>query len=69
MPGAAPFFFHQTGGLQHLQVLRYSRAAYGKLLGELAHCRGPLPQQVDNTLPGRVGERAQHLPTVSHTLP
>ncbi len=69
MAGAPPFFFHQTDGLQYLQVLRNGGTAYGKLAGQFAD-RGRLPpQQVEDRLASGVGERAQHLPSVSHTLP
>lgn len=69
MAGAAPFLLHQTDGLQHTQVLRDSGTAYGKLAGQFAD-RGRLaPQQVEDCMPGRVRERPQHLPSVSHTLP
>ena len=69
MAGAAPFFFDQPGGLEHLQVLRHSGTAYGKTVGEFADRRGPAPQQVDHTLASGIGECAQHLPSVGHTLP
>jgi hypothetical protein len=67
--GAPPFFFHQTDRLQHLQVLGDSGTAYGKLAGQFADRGGLPPQQVEDGLAGRVRERPQHLPSVSHALP
>lgn len=68
VPRPAPLFFHQTSGLQYLQVLGYRGAAHGELPGQFAYGLGPAPQQVDNSLPRGVRQRAQHLGSVSHTL-
>lgn len=67
MARAPPFFFHQAGGLQHLQVLRNGGTADGKTAGEFPHGGGLPPEQVENGLAGGVRERAEHLPSVSHT--
>ena len=65
---AAPFFFYQPGGLQDLEVLRYRGPADGKAAGQLAHRGGAAPEQVDDVLAGRIGERAEHFALVSHAL-
>jgi len=69
MASAAPLFFHQPGGLQHLQMLRYGGTANGQLGGQFADGARALPQQIENGLAGRIGEGAQQLRSVSHTLP
>lgn len=33
---AAAFFFHQPGGLEHLQMLRHCGPAYGQAAGEFS---------------------------------
>lgn len=69
MASATAFFFHQADGLQHLKMLRYGGTTDGKLGSQFADGRRPLPQQVENGLSSRIGEGAQQLPSVSHTLP
>jgi len=69
MTSAAPLFLHQPGGLQHLQMLGHGRTADGKLGSQFAHRGRALPQQVEHGLAGRIGEGAQQLRSVSHTLP
>jgi len=68
MARAPPFLFHQAGGSQHLQVLRDGGTADGKAAGKFAY-RGRLPpEQVEDRLARGVRQRAEHLPSVSHTL-
>lgn len=62
-----PFLFHQPHGLQDLQMLRHRGPANGKMIRQLADGRGLLSQQIENRLTRGVGERPQHLPSVSHT--
>lgn len=50
MASAAPFFFHQASGFQHLQMLRYGGPADGQLGSQFADGRRALPQQVENGL-------------------
>ena len=50
-------------------MLRYSGTADGQLGGQFAHGGRALPQQIENGLAGRIGEGAQQLRSVSHTLP
>ena len=69
MASAAPFFLYQADGFQHLEMLRDGRPADRKLCSQFTHRGGPLAQQVENSLAGRIRERAQQLPSVSHTLP
>ena len=69
MTGAAPFFFHQTGGFQHLQMLRNSRTADRKPIGEFTYRGGSPAQQMENRLPGWIREGSQQLSLVGHTLP
>jgi len=65
---AAAFFFHQAGRFEHLQMLRHRGPAYGQAAGELSDGRRIAPQQGDHGLAGRIGERAQHVPSVTHAL-
>ena len=69
VPRAAPFFFHQTGRFQCLQVLRYSRTRHRKLSCEFAYGGWLLPEQVDDRLPRGMGEGGQQFRSVSHILP
>jgi len=69
MTGAAPLFLHQTGGFQHLQMLRNSRTADRKPSGEFTYRGGPPAQQMEEGLPGWIGESSQQLSLVGHTLP
>lgn len=66
--GAAAFFFDQTRGLQHLQVLRHRGAAYWELAGQFADGCWAFAEQVNQALAGGIGERAQHLALVSHSV-
>jgi hypothetical protein len=66
--GSATLFFQQARGLEDLQVLRYGRPAYWKLAGQFTDRRRAAAQQIDDGLAGGVGERAEHLRSVSHTL-
>ena len=68
MPGAAPVFLDQAGGLQDLQVLRHSRTADRQTAGEFTDRRRLAAEQVEHGLARRIGERPHHLPSVSHTL-
>lgn len=68
MTGTAAFFFHQPGGFEKLQVLRYGRAADGKLIGQFADSGGAAAQQVENSLAGGIGKGGQLVRSVSHTL-
>ena len=69
MTGAAPFFFHQTGGFQHLQMLGDRGTADRKPPGQFADGRGPPPQQMEHCLASGIGKGCQHLSLVGHTLP
>ena len=66
---AAPLFFHQAHGLQHLEMLRYGRTADRKPASQFTDRRRTPPQQVENRLARRIGERRQTLHSVSHNLP
>jgi hypothetical protein len=68
MAGAAAFFFHQAGGLQHLKMLRYGGAADREPISQFADCGRALSQQVENGLAGWIRESGQQLRSVSHTL-
>ena len=68
MASPAALLFQQACGLQDLQMLRYRRPAHRQLTGELSDGRRPPAQQVNHVLAGGVGEGAQHLQSVSHTL-
>lgn len=68
MARAAPLFLHEASEFEHLEVLRDGGTADRKAAGELADGGRPAPEQVDDRLTGGVGERAEHLPSVSHTL-
>jgi len=69
VPRAAPFFLHQSGGLQGLQMLRYGWAGDRKVASQLADRRRALAKEIDNGLARGMREGAQQLPSVSHTLP
>src|SRR5579872_32327 len=43
--GAAAFFFHQTGGFEHAQVLRHSGPAYREAARQLSYGGRPAAQQ------------------------
>jgi hypothetical protein len=58
MASATPFFLHQADGFQHLQMLRYGGTADRKLGSQIADRGRPLSQQVENSLAGRIRERA-----------
>lgn len=69
MMGAAPFLFHQTGGLQHLKMLGNRGTADRKPAGQFANRGGPPPQQMEHRLASRIGKGCQHLSLVGHALP
>jgi hypothetical protein len=69
MASAQPFFFYQTSRLQHLQMLRYGGAAYGKPCRQLADRGRALPQQIENGLASGIRERIEQFSMVSHDLP
>ena len=69
MTRAPPFFFHQTGGFEHLKMLRNRGTADRKLASEFAHSGWALPQQMEHRLASGIGKGAQQLPLVGHTLP
>ena len=66
MAGAEPFLFHQSYGFKHLKVLRDRRAADGKPARQLTDGGGPLPEQIENSLPGWIRECAEQPGLVSH---
>ena len=68
MARATPLFLNEAHELEHLEVLRDGGTADRKAAGELADGGRPAPEQMDEGLTGRIGERAEHLPSVSHTL-
>ena len=69
MTRAAPLFFHQPGGFQNLKMLRNGRAAYRQAFRYFADRGWPPAQQIENRLPGGIGESAQQRLLVGHTLP
>ena len=68
MASATALLFHQAHGFQHLKMLRNSGTADWKLASQFAYRGGPSPQQVENSLAGRIRERRQQIPSVSHNL-
>lgn len=68
MARATPLFLHQASEFEYLEVLRDGGTADRKAAGELADGGRPAPEQVDEGLTGGIGERTEHLPSVSHTL-
>ena len=68
MAGTAALFFDQSRGFEKLQVLRYGRAADGKLIGQFADSGGAAAQQVENSLAGGIGKGGKLVHSVSHTL-
>jgi len=69
MTGPAPFFRHQAGGLQDLQVLRHGGTRDRKLSRQLADGTGLLAQQVEDRLTSGVRKGAEQQASVSHALP
>ena len=66
--GTLALFLHQARRFQYLQMLGDGRAAYGKLVGQLAHGQGAPAQQVQHGLARGIGKSREHRLTVTHDL-